>query len=405
MKKYCILMPICVFGLILLSSSPCLAPWFVTYSPADSILYAQCDTLPSSYRLLFRFRDGGANLERAQQPVPGLIMTFDNIPGHLFSYFDQFPYDRRYRSTNYGETWEPISTLPITTIVQEGWGWCGEQPGHSMMCSWYWLYKTNNSWQSYDSTQFVRYVESTGDSVNIASLTYTDSVLYGWGYPSFNIYISPNSGQTWIAGSYFNPHSWAFNRVGAIDDMWGHGTNNVCVARDTGRTIIEPVFIAQPPERPYLWHFQMAPTNHSGEAYLLAYIDWWTAPRVTEFYLYHIQDYGAIVDSFYYQLLDFQIPEAVEPGRPVPKSFTLKAFPNPFNSLVTFTWQGLGFYTHSLTITDLLGREVWRWQGHGENVQWNGRTQSGIGAASGVYWVTLSGEEPCFASMRITLIR
>lgn len=53
-------------------------------------------------------------------------------------------------------------------------------------------------------------------------------------------------------------------------------------------------------------------------------------------------------------------PLATEPIAPMPEEFSLSAYPNPFNNSTTIAWTGQVHGNATLTVTDILGREVAR---------------------------------------------
>ncbi|MCX6601576.1 MAG: T9SS type A sorting domain-containing protein [bacterium] len=75
-------------------------------------------------------------------------------------------------------------------------------------------------------------------------------------------------------------------------------------------------------------------------------------------WVYHIQNYGAVVDSSYHLFLDF-VPLAVETVRDVlPHDLHLTTYPNPFNSATQIEFALPSTQRLSLKLYDVLGREV-----------------------------------------------
>jgi hypothetical protein len=75
-------------------------------------------------------------------------------------------------------------------------------------------------------------------------------------------------------------------------------------------------------------------------------------------WVYHIQNYGAVVDSSHHRFLDF-VPLAVETERAfLPQDPHLSAFPNPFNSATHLEFTLQSTQRVSLRLYDVLGREV-----------------------------------------------
>jgi hypothetical protein len=326
----------------------------IRYSPADSILYLEY--LPA-HPYLFRIRDGGARIERAAEAAPANIIAFDAIPGHLFSYDDVYPFPD-YRSTDYGETWDLYETFPYSSIwLWEFSSWCGEFSGQSQIFNDSWLFFTSNSWQTYDSASLSRWSSEAQDSIDLFSLSYRIGCYYALTRQNDYLCVTSDTGRTWAVGSHSDVQYYDQTRIGAVDEMWGRYGYRIILTLDTGRTVIDPVFTAHPPLRPYAWHLNLWPTDHQGEAYVVMDLDWWTDPFTTELIVYHILNYGARVDSFYYCLYDYEIPDgASEPI--LPKQFSLSAYPNPFNSATQIEFMLPNTQQVSLRLYDVLGREV-----------------------------------------------
>lgn len=248
------------------------AAYEILYSPADSILYLQCLS-PQPY--LFRFRDGGARIERAEQAAPAMIVAFDAIPGHLYAHYDTDPFPN-YQSTDYGETWTQFDTFPFGGIwgYNHFMGWCGESPGQSQIYRAPWLFLSSDSWLTYDSIEIRRWSNEAQDSIGLISLSYQIGTCYALTRRDDLLCVSTDSGRTWSVGSYWDVNDQS--RIGAPDELWGRYGYRVQLAMDTGRTQIDTLFMAHPPARPYNWDFLFWPTDHFGEAYVLMYLDWWT---------------------------------------------------------------------------------------------------------------------------------
>lgn len=343
-----------VMSLLVFSASLGRAQEDVYYSPADSILYVQVPSpIPySNYYVLWRFRDGGSRIERTAEDVPPRILTSDNIPGHLFGiHWNGLDPSENYQSTDYGETWALIETLP--TRGAGGYGHRpGEIPGQSCMYFQPWLFITSDSWQTYDSLQV------NLDSVFFASLSYQINLLYGLAREDDHLLcVSSDTGRTWTVGSHIGLSSSGPRKCGAPDEIWGRLWYRCYVALDTSRTVIDPVFHAHPPYHPYGWHATLEPTNHPGEAYMFFYVEEWGEPLISKIWVYHIQNYGSQVDSFYYRLENHDVV-AAENIPHLPERFQLSAYPNPFNAStrITFDLPKAGLVT--LKVYDVLGREV-----------------------------------------------
>ena len=138
------------------------------------------------------------------------------------------------------------------------------------------------------------------------------------------------------------------------------------------------------------WWVEVLPTDEPGEIYVVA--DWTTWDPSVEFVIYHIMDYGASVDSFYYFCPDFELPHSVQ-VQLLPQEFHIQAFPNPFNSSVRLQWEGIYEQNSVVIVTDILGRRIWEWTGTSNEILWNAQTNEGINIASGKYFVTIQNSK------------
>jgi hypothetical protein len=398
------LLIICYLSLFV--NTICSGQQSIYYSPADSILYAQFPSqIPfSNDYILFRFRDGGSRMERTVNDVPGIIEATDNIPGHLLV-LRQYP-DRpmeAYQSSDYGETWNLADNFPINRV---GRALPGTEPGQCSMFSGSpqtWILITSNSWQTYDSFLVNLHLDN-GDSLYVSTLSYQTGLIYGIEWNTHNLCVSSDTGRTWTIGS---PWLWqlaTFMIAGAPDEVWARLGYHCYVVMDTGRTVINPVFLGHPPQRQYGWNFSLFPTNHPGEAYLTAYIEeWWSDGTETEIIIYHIRDYGAQVDSSYYHLFNYR-PMDVDHPHLLPQEFKVTVFPNPFNAVATLQWESFNSQSTEIEITDILGRLVWQWNGFGNSVHWNGSTQGTV-LPSGKYWATIRQGQQIRATVPMILLR
>lgn len=96
---------------------------------------------------------------------------------------------------------------------------------------------------------------------------------------------------------------------------------------------------------------------------------------------------------------DFMLPSpltantaitSVRPSEPVPKDFSLSAFPNPFNPSTTIRYSLPQEQIVTMSITDLLGRDVWnrsaeRMPAGEHSIVWNGKDDRGVSLSSGIY--------------------
>ncbi len=355
------------------------------YSPADSVIYVQYSSgINETPFYLMRLWDGGSRMDEAAVIAPGWVFVTDNIPGHVYC-LNEHP-SRIYRSTDYGNSWNLIPARPAQGH------WLGESrpgrlPGEATIVSSEpvpWIYCTSNSWDTYDSVHFNQDIPGYSDLVYFGRISYESGIVYGVMGDSLVYCVSSDTGQTWSVG-----HSLGLfhgvSQVGAPDELWGVWDMAVFMASDTGRTLLDSLLVIHPPEVPdYYWITDLVATPHPGEAYLLADMDIWTVPSTTRILVYHIQAYGAQVDSFYYELRGYHMDAARIP--PIPNQIELMAYPNPFNSSIRLIWELDPYQTATITIFDLLGRSVWQWSGTGNSVLWNGQAMNGRILPSGKYW-------------------
>lgn len=357
------------------------------YSPADSVVYV----LISDH--WFRFRDGGARLEQAPMECTYAyyLLAFNGVPGQLYATSTSRPRSS-FVSTDYGDTWTPDERPGVRAAANHSFdvGWGGDQPGESWVMTTWGIFLTHDNWETYDSLRPFGYCPALAESVGYFSLAYEPGVVYGYSEQTSTICVSADTGQTWTPGGIVVGASAIRSRTGAVDELWMRGAmDTVMVALDTGRTLVNPVFVPHPPEFPYPWHYTMAPTSHPGEAFLLAELNHWGTPNITDLILYHIRNYGAAVDSFGYRLVDWELSTGA--GRPsVPDAIRPAAWPNPFNAFTTIRFTLPRAQRVSLSVYDLLGREVAvlheGMSEAGEHaLSWNAE-----GLASGLYFARLT---------------
>jgi hypothetical protein len=100
-----------------------------------------------------------------------------------------------------------------------------------------------------------------------------------------------------------------------------------------------------------------ATVDRPGEAYMVATYHGWTYPDTTEIIIYHVQQYGARVDSFYHILINLW-PERIDYNPVVPHEFSLSAFPNPFNPSTTISFSLPKAGRVSIDVFDVMGRKT-----------------------------------------------
>ncbi|MBD3223725.1 MAG: T9SS type A sorting domain-containing protein [Caldithrix sp.] len=97
------------------------------------------------------------------------------------------------------------------------------------------------------------------------------------------------------------------------------------------------------------------------------------------------------------------------PANPKPKSFSLQAYPNPFNQWIQIEYVLQMPQKVRLFIYDVAGRLVWQrriapQQTGKQFVRWNGKNQEGVSLSSGIYWLRLQTESH-ERSVKILLIK
>ena len=121
---------------------------------------------------------------------------------------------------------------------------------------------------------------------------------------------------------------------------------------------------------------------------------------------YHIQDYGAHVDSVFYTLYDFRLDVPLNtPLRPI--AYNLTAYPNPFNSSITISLNAHIPKPCTVIISDILGRTIWKSVTINSTLVWRGVSSLGVPVSSGKYWIRImnnSGDNQ-FSTYPIILLR
>jgi hypothetical protein len=255
--------------LIMLMVIPAMGNWL--YSPADSILYFQYDLIDQGGYVTLHFRDGGHRVDRAQGMIQWPALTFDDIPGHVFGF--AWAQDSLWRSNDYGDTW-----AELYGVASGGWSGAesGNHPGECSMRRDYawnqqWLFRTQDSWQTYDSSQVNMRVDQQGDSIREATPTFQTGLVYGADHDSV-MWISSDFGQTWARGSKPAVRWPFFYLPGAAGELWWTGVDTIYVSLDTGRTVTCAwTWHGRLPDRPngYPWTVGVIPTNLPGEVYIV----------------------------------------------------------------------------------------------------------------------------------------
>ena len=391
--------------LVLCSLAPMLQADYIYYSPADSILYIQFPTViefDEDYVLL-RCRDHGQDIDQPAVFAPGLLQASTGTPGELLVRRDSLDGSRWFlRTTDWGESW---TVAPLGPFGLSAWamdGYAGQNPGESWALApahsgenGNWAFMTHDGWQSYDSLQIPTRMGDTGDSVGMKSLTHVIGTLYGVRWRDGALCVTTDTGRTWAAGSPLTSAFTQWYGAGARDEIWYRHFFGAHVVQDTGRTDLGPLFEPHPPYPQHVpFQSWLAPTDHPGEAYLVLWYDEWPPPpywSLMHLWIYHIQNYGATVDSSYHRFLDFK-PLAVEsPTVVVPQALQLSIAPNPFNSTTQILYALPRAGWMSLRVYDVTGREVVVLVDEVMNAGEQRVAFNGQGLASGIYFVRLAG--------------
>ncbi|MFZ4622192.1 MAG: CotH kinase family protein [Bacteroidota bacterium] len=115
---------------------------------------------------------------------------------------------------------------------------------------------------------------------------------------------------------------------------------------------------------------------------------------------------------------DFMLPSplkantsitSVRPSGSIPKDFTVAAFPNPFNPATTIRYSLPKEQSVTMSITDLLGREVWnrsaeRISGGEHSIVWNGKNDRGVSLSSGMYLFRLQAGKS-YSILKLMLLK
>jgi hypothetical protein len=324
------------------------------YCPADSTFYRSAGYPSDDSSSIVRFRQNGMLAEQACIYAPGYVIGVDGAPGHVYTNTGHF-------STDWGSTWMPGHNLPgLNDPIQPSIR-AGLEPGQCFLVRHrdaQWLYFTNDSWQTCDSLEADSSL-STGEIVGVLSLSYLPNVVYGI-TAAGQICVSSDSGRTWTAGSALPIPYQRPLICGATDELWGLiFQTEVYLVTDTGRTVRDSLFVPHfPPDVPALFHASLETTPNPGEliAYYAATV--WQGDYQTHILIYHLQDYGAQVDSAYYILHDYRMLDAGFPPPVVPLSFQLIAYPNPFNPSTTLSFSLPHASAVKLLVFDVMGRRL-----------------------------------------------
>ncbi|MBU0692267.1 T9SS type A sorting domain-containing protein [bacterium] len=76
----------------------------------------------------------------------------------------------------------------------------------------------------------------------------------------------------------------------------------------------------------------------------------------------------------------------------IPETMKLSVYPNPFNSAITIELNNLPYQQKEIMIYDILGRQVWQWQGAASSFIWDGINNQGKQLSSGRYWIEVRSD-------------
>jgi hypothetical protein len=93
-----------------------------------------------------------------------------------------------------------------------------------------------------------------------------------------------------------------------------------------------------------------------------------------------------------------------EDTKPLPETFSISAYPNPFNSAVTISFSGAGNAPISIGIYDINGRIVKSILTTNGNVLWDGSNDHGQIVSSGVYFVRATSQK-AIATTRLVFLK
>lgn len=318
------------------------------YSPVDRMLYFQYVWGDPAYRCL----DGGRTITRIPPEVPGMICSSEPIPGLIFcmpylsSAFDSI---MLYCSTDSGSTWELTpGVFPGDMFYREGCA--GANVGESFLRGDDYTFFTSDRWQTRDS------IPRRTENPNV--LTYwlfnAGEMVLG-GAQAHTYLISSDTGRTWDSA---HPIVIGAQQIiadaGADGEIWIHDLvrtgDSIYVIQNRGEITRAVMKIPPVPQR-YVSFYLLA-TERPGEAYCIVDSLHW--PRWDfDVWIYHIQNYGAQIDTFYHRVFYTEAQEI-----PVVQDFRVKAYPNPFNGRSQIEFVLSSTQMVSLRLYDLLGREV-----------------------------------------------
>ncbi len=317
-------------------------------------------------------------------------MCATGSPGHMFAYYTA----NNFFSVNGGMSWTNGPIIPDSNDdtrfflaglePQECWLLRVPSSPENL------LYHTGDDWESYVQLP-VSNVGPDSSHVSVEIISHWPGLIYGIATQPSRVCVSSDTGRTWSTGGWPSARYITRWECGAHDELWGMSQFRLYVVTDTGRTVRDSLFIPNLPLRPLGWERALIPTINEGEVYVSFKAESPQQDGVrVELVFYHIREYGALVDSFYHELWDFRTSVSNE-FEPVPESFAMSVFPNPFNSTLSISLDVPLHWDVTLSLYDLLGREV--------DVVYRGRLASSTisyvapaALSSGVYFLRAAGE-------------
>jgi len=403
---------------------------YPTYHPVDSAFYVTYPCYTEDFEsgaMLFKITQNGAFAEHIYTfPFPqeeSRTISHDWVEGRIWGWdMDNRGGDQHMVSRNGGRSWERLD-LPF----HRGYMWPGSNPGESFGYSYFGdhpdytnlLLCTQDGWESWDSS----YVPELWPDI-VIYMGFENGALFGKPVvpPEDILYFSSDTGRSWteveleeelpgVRGEFSS-----FTVLGPGTDLYqsGHGQIRTfyCV-RDSGRTVTELINLMEydnydttSPEGVFWWKPELTPTNTPGECFITTSWESFEDPLLVILHLFHVTDYGENVTR-YVHVFDVDLTDnGIEDQYAVkPKTFVLNpAFPNPFNSTTTISYELLLSCNVSLELCNLFGQRV--------STLFEGQQQAGVYAtkltannlSSGLYFIRLSSLGQVF-KRKVILVR
>ena len=341
----------------------------------------QIETNASDYTIEYVVWEGGGD------PVSGINMVFPDWHDIQDFYVqitcDQVTWDADFSSNH----WVSIeSSLPDGIS-----GWFPLREGNILEYS-------NQHWDAFceDCNQSWRYRYQFGDVQSQTDSTLIDSIIYSrWQGEQYDtayvVTLSMDTDGRLISISPYQGGSAIFQSfIYDFEFTYGSGF----IGKWTGEDI------------DYYWYFWTASGPFSREAWFSfgkgLYYDTSEADGIGN----NLELIGGIVDG---DTLGTFTPVDIQPELPkIPDSFTLRTYPNPFNSTVSLEFVTPQYGEAEVEIFDLLGQLVYEVEldaNTGFNrISWSGVDYAGQPVASGLYLVRLS-QNSFVRTAKISLLR